>query len=138
VRKLHADFAIAIGRYFDFSMDGMTADKAKALKESLSEEFSQNQGSPNHLKNFCDTSLVLTEAGDDIVAQPRTFYMGFFSGLCLREVFACTPMLSVTPIMLFVKMIMLAVVLRWPCFLANSRCVRSGNGAALDPMVYSA
>ena len=68
---------------FDFSMDGMTADKAKALKESLNEEFSQNQGGPNHLKNFCDASLVLTEAGDDIVAQPRTFYMGFFSGLRL-------------------------------------------------------
>ena len=61
----------------------MTADKAKALKESLNEEFSQNQGDPNHLKNFCYASLVLTEAGDDIVAQPRIFYMGFFSGLCL-------------------------------------------------------
>ena len=59
-------------------------------------------------------------------------------GSCLREVFACTPMLWGTAIMLFVKMIMLAVVLRWPCFLANSRCVRSGNEAALDPMVYSA
>ena len=56
---------------FDFSRDGMTADKAKALKESLNEEFSQNQGGPNHLKNFCIASMVLTEAGDDIVAQPR-------------------------------------------------------------------
>lgn len=39
-----------------------------------------HQGGPNHLQNFCDASMVLTEAGDDIVIQPRFFYLGHFSG----------------------------------------------------------